>query len=259
MSAEEEVLTNLLDKIVAVQIENATTQKTLVKNIEENIVEIDKLNKHLENTTELIHSNNVITEGLKDVIKEFSIYASNREDADNHLQNSMKLLGEMWQESLNLFTETKYMIEGIHKYSAIVTEERTRILSNIVSKKYDGLTMFQEWMYDVITEVIHSLSPLSPTNKNIEDWIKLYLIEYTRDNTIAQLPQYLDLNGKVKFMDDFHEAIRKEFKLTKFVTTFLCGLCIVFQCTEFGMEFVEHPKLPFVISQLKKYEDVIYE
>lgn len=252
MADNDDILNDLLEKMVQVQID--TKQK-----LSENIAEMKKLQVQLEDTNDVIHANNVFNEGIKGVIKEFSIYASNREDADNHLQDNMKLLSEMWQESLTLFSETKYIIEGIYKYVAIVSEERTRILNNIQSDKYDGLTKYQEWMYDMVIEVVHAMAPEQPTQRTIENWIKFYIGDYKRENTGISLPQYLDVDGRMQFTDDFHEKLRDEFKLTRLVTNFLWAFCIIFQSSELGIQFIDHPKLPHIIKQLKKYEDVIYE
>ena len=133
-----EVLKNLAEnqsKIAEVHGELKLALERLEQNFTNIKESIDLNNAIVDKANETISDTTTVIDGIKDIIKEFSIYASNRENADKHLTDNMNLLSDMWQGSLDVFSETKDIMDNIHKYAEVLSSERVTILSKLPSKK----------------------------------------------------------------------------------------------------------------------------
>lgn len=234
------------------------TQEKQIKQQDVLLIRIQELSTAIELNTDVSHSHKTINEDLKDVIKEFSIYASNREMADTHLRENMTLLSQMWENSIALFAETKTLVEDIHKIASTIQTHNIAVLSEIDSPEYPELNMLQGWFTEYYCELIHKFASIPFTYDIIQKWVKGYLSDYNREHGTAKMPQNLEIIERIEWSEKFIEACQKRFGLTDLVKLHLWTNTMMFHSILFGKKFVEYPKLSFVFKELKKFEDKLY-
>lgn len=258
-----EVLKNLAEnqsKIAEVHGELKLALDRLEQNFTNIKESIDLNNAIVDKANETISDTTTVIDGIKDIIKEFSIYASNRENADKHLTDNMNLLSDMWQGSLDVFSETKDIMDNIHKYAEVLSSERVTILSKLPSKKYGmfDISMLEEWLIDAMASLIQQMSFETVTYNSVEQWIVKNLQAYERENGYSELPRFKDLNEQVKIFTIYRDKIKKEYNTTVIFDIMYWAILVIYQCTLHGVEFINHPMFSKLLEMAKNLEDKVY-
>lgn len=257
MTVDEPYL-KLIETMAETLVRVNETQERQITQQDLLLIKIEELSKVIEENSDISHAHKTINEDLKHVIKEFSIWSSSREMADEHLRDNMTLLSQMWENSISLFAETKGLVEDIHRIASTIQTHNIAVLSEVDSPEFPEINMLQGWLVIYLCEIIHKFASAPFTYNTIEKWIKEYLSEYNKNHGAAKMPQNLRLTERIKWSEDFINAMTKRFGLTDFINLQIWTSVLVFHSILFGKKFVDYPKFPFIFEQLQKFEDKLY-
>jgi len=257
MSSEDPYL-NLIQTMAETLARVNETQEKQIEQQDILLQRIQDLSMAIELNSDISNAHMSINEDLKDVIKEFSIYASNREMADTHLRENMTLLSTMWENSIALFAETKTLVEDIHKIASTIQTHNISVLSEVDSPEFPEVNMLQGWLTEYYCEIIHKFASVPFTFDVIQKWVKSYLSDYNKEHGTAKMPQNLDLKERIEWSDKFINCCSTRFGLNQLVKHHLWSCMLMFHSILFGKKFVEYPKLSFIFEQLREFEEKLY-
>lgn len=253
----ESVMTKLLERLSENQIavtEIAKQNKMIISRVYE---KIEELTDKLSNNTEVLNSTNSLISDFKDMIKEFSIYASNREKHDEHLSESMEMLAETWKESLSMFAETKDIVEKIYQFSSTVSDENLGVLKRIDGKFIPEISALQERFVlgavEVYTKFSYGFTHHFILNKVANDLKKKAVTDR------KSLPQYLDINTRHKWYSSQVDKYGEELGVTEFGCLILKFFHIIFICSIEGSDYATNKYFGQYVAELGKFDQLIYD
>jgi len=258
MSETVSELLNLQGKIVSNQLEMRKVQEEHQIIISKLSTVIDNIEERIKDQGDILSSNTKVFEKFTEATKEFSYYASNRELHDQQLAQSMDLLSKMWDQSINLFNESKRVLDAIYKFSANLQTENLAIMKSIDSAKYPGMNLLQERFNNGLIEIIAKLTrgiSIARIEKFIKEWVSSSIVEKGRTN----LPQYQEKEERHKIYRKFIIMAAKEFEMTEFGVLIADFFHLMFICFTEGENIVETNNFGKYLGDFAEYENEIFE
>jgi len=257
MSSSDNVYGKLIEKLTQNQIEMSKLSKenySLIQNINSKLEAIDL---NLNENTDMIGSTNNLLEEFKNIIKEFSIYATNREEHDKHLSSSMELLASTWKESLAMFGETKEIIEKIYDFSSAVTDENLALLKKTKGNIIPQLPLIQERFSLGLIELYSKFS-YGFTNQFILSLITNDFASLSA-NDQKNMPQYKEFEERHLWYVEQVEKYGVDLGLTDFAKTLAKFFHIIYLCSIEGVEYASNKFFGNYLSELSKFDKMIYQ
>lgn len=256
MSSSDSVYGKLIEKITQNQIEMSKLSKenhNLIKNIN---TKLEDLSSQLEENTDSVSSTNKLLDDFQQVIKEFSIYATNREEHDKHLSSSMGLLANTWKESLAMFGETKEIIEKIYDFSTSVNDENLGILKRTDGKAIPEISMLQERFVMGIIELYgkfsYGFTHQFILNRMIDDFKLLSATDQ------KNMPQFLEFEDRHKWYCSQVDKYAEDLGITEFGKVIAKFFHIIFLSSVEGSDYTSNKFFGKYLSELSKFDKLIY-
>jgi len=257
MANSDSVYAKLIEKVTENQIEISKISKENSKIIDSINNKLEDLNVKLSENSDLVGSTNHLLEDFQEVIKEFSIYATNREEHDKHLSSSMEVLANTWQESLAMFGETKEIIEKIYDFSTSVNDENLGILKRTEGKIISEISMLQERFVLGVVELYAKFTD-GFTNQFILNRISddFKMLSATDQKN---MPQYLDFDQRHEWYCNHVDKYGDDLGITGFGKTLAKFFHIIYLCSIDGIDYSSSKYFGKYLSELGKFDKMIYQ